>query len=701
MLLLAQDFNNYQSLRSSGEIPDAFTQSSSAKYEEAITVNSSKTIKNFHLKSNFGLDELLKSGEVLFNDPISKYVSSIADEILKDDPETRKKLSFYTIKAVSVNAFATDRGEIFVNAGLLAHLNSEAELAFILCHEIQHFVLKHNLNSYVYQDKLKKNTSIYKRNRQYDRVVSQHSYTRNLENEADEMGLKLFLKSKYSISDIAHVFDVLGKAHTTHSNEPFDYTFLETDLIKFHSSYKLKKVNPIVSYEEDDDELSTHPSVKSRREKINGLLKAETNDDRKSFIVSEAEFNRIQKIAIYELCDVLLKYRSYPAAIYHAFLVEKKYEASDYTRKIIIKALYGYAQYRNAERMNEISSSPDSIQGEMQHVFYLLKMLNDDELSILAARHCYDGHKKYPKDLGVEYMTKDMVEDVIIYAIESPDDYFKTSKSENSETVDTNNFAKSAFIDIWEEEAFKKMIENGKRYKEKFDKDDFENMSNSEAYAKYKKLKKKKKKEKEVGLRLGIDSLLFINPAYITIDGRKNKGMKYIESEQKQLKYKEWIMEFADKLDLDVKVLDKNHINSKTTAEAYNDIVLINNWVEEVLDHNMFMICSNYNEILPIVKKYNATKFVYTGAFHVRSRKNLFRQAGNVFMLGTPLSLPYGAYHLFKPKHNMLNFTLVLDFDKHTILMSEGNYTNLRNHDATVKTNLYWSMLQMKRKKKK
>ncbi len=717
MLLLAQDFDNYQPLRSSGEIPEAFIKKSSVKYQEAINNNTSSTIKEFHLESNFGLDELLASGQVLFNDPISKYVSSVADEILKDDPDTRQKLTFYTIKSVSVNAFATDRGEIFVNTGLLANLNTEAELAFILCHEIQHFVLQHNLNSYVIYDKIQKGQGVYKRQKKYDKLVSQHSYTRTLEREADEKGLELFLKSKYSINDIDHVFEVLAKAHVTHKNEPFDYSFLETGTIKFPEKYKLKKVNPIVAHDDDDDELSTHPSVKSRKKKVLEALEDESNDGKKSFVVSENEFKRVQKIAAFELCHILLSYRSYPAAIYHAFLIDKIYNESNFSKKVVTKALYGYAQYKNSDRLEEISSNPDSIQGEMQHVFHLLDKLPKKELNVLASRFCFDAHKAFPDDQAMKYTAKDMVEDMIIYAIHNPDKYFK-KKLPKQKIVDKENavtkanstpaqtkvyrtFAKYAFIDILEDSTFQKMIADGKKFKQQFDQEDPDNMSSSEAYSLYKKRKKEQENKRKKGRYLGIDSVLFVNPVYVKIDGRKKQGaMKHLESEKLQLKYKDWIDEFSKKLGLNSQVLDQNHIGKKSTVEDYNDIIRIDNWVEEMLDHEMYMICSNYNDVLPIVKKYNTNKFVYTGTYHYRGKKSALTQAGNVIMLVTPFTLPAGAYHLFKPNYNTIYFTLVLDFNRQRVLMSDINYTNSKDRELLVKNNLYWSILQIKRDKK-
>ena len=75
--------------------------------------------------------------------------------MLKDETELYKQLTFYIIKTSTVNAFATDRGDVFVTMGLLARLNTEAELAFILAHEIIHTEEKHSMQSFDKQWEIK------------------------------------------------------------------------------------------------------------------------------------------------------------------------------------------------------------------------------------------------------------------------------------------------------------------------------------------------------------------------------------------------------------------------------------------------------------------------------------------------------------------------------------------------------------------
>ena len=127
--LFSQDFDNYRPMQCQGEIPAELLVESSEKFEqekeELATTGSNrerKSKENFLLQSNFVMDDLLLSGRVLFNDPISEYVTRVKDYLLRDKPDIAEKMRVYVVKSPSVNAFCTNNGIILVNMGLIAQL---------------------------------------------------------------------------------------------------------------------------------------------------------------------------------------------------------------------------------------------------------------------------------------------------------------------------------------------------------------------------------------------------------------------------------------------------------------------------------------------------------------------------------------------------------------------------------------------------
>ena len=707
----AQDFENYTPTASQAPLPADLMSSSTEKYINAQTDAERqkkradrKAQDKFFLQTNFALDELLSSGKLLFNDPMTKYVQKVIDNLLKNDAELRAKIKLYMIRSASVNAFATDRGEIFVNVGLITKLETEAQLAFILCHEIQHFILKHNLNSYVVYDKIQKGQGVYKRkNKKYDRLVSQHSYTRTLEREADEKGLELFLTSGYNVKSVEGVFDLLELAHGTYANTKFDVSYFENEYVQFPAIYQKTAVRPVRPYEKDSDEdkFSTHPSVEERRKAFNATLASEgIKEEGKEFIQPKSAFDKVQKMARFDLCDILISYRSYPAALYHAYLILDKYPNNSYAEKTIAKALYGIAQYTNNDTYDDITISSDTIQGEMQSVFYLFEEMSKKEINTLASRYCWEMHKKYPDDKGLKRMAQDMIEDVVIFSIESPEEYFKKEKMTTSDIEKEQTFAPYAFADIMSDSTFTKWIANGKRYRKR-NEDSEEEREEMGYYALSKKNRKAANKKRKKGAALNKKNVVFVNPFYLKADAKKKDVIRLIESEERQNKFKGWIEELGKDAGLKTTVLDVKHISEKTTIEDYNNIIAINRWVDELLTNDMYMISSNYNDVLSVVNEYNSTTFAYTGALSFRKKKNIVVNYYNLIYTVIPWTTPYGLNNLIKPSYETVYFSYVFDFENSRVLHREFNTMRQKDRDGVIKSNLYWLMHQIEQKPNK
>src|SRR5690606_7674606 len=84
-MLQAQNFDQYTLLKNEGNIPTAFTTSSTEKYqaeiltmEKELRAREKKDQKQFYLETNFVIDDLLLSGKVLFGTELNKYVEKVA-----------------------------------------------------------------------------------------------------------------------------------------------------------------------------------------------------------------------------------------------------------------------------------------------------------------------------------------------------------------------------------------------------------------------------------------------------------------------------------------------------------------------------------------------------------------------------------------------------------------------------------------------
>ena len=76
---------------------------------------------------------------------LQEYVSSIGMAMAESSERPEIPWSFTVIDEPVVNAFALPGGPIFVTRGILSHMNSEAQLASVLGHEIGHITARHSV----------------------------------------------------------------------------------------------------------------------------------------------------------------------------------------------------------------------------------------------------------------------------------------------------------------------------------------------------------------------------------------------------------------------------------------------------------------------------------------------------------------------------------------------------------------------------
>jgi len=89
----------------------------------------------------------------LIRDPsLLEYLNRLGREILKQAGPQPYPFHFYLLKDPQLNAFSVPGGHVFVTTGIIEIMNSEAELAGLLGHEITH-VTHHHISSQIEKQK--------------------------------------------------------------------------------------------------------------------------------------------------------------------------------------------------------------------------------------------------------------------------------------------------------------------------------------------------------------------------------------------------------------------------------------------------------------------------------------------------------------------------------------------------------------------
>ena len=87
--------------------------------------------------------KLIDEGASYDNPALQAYVDQIGQRLVANSDAPDQLFTFTVIDSPDINAFATPGGYVYVNRGLLAYLDNEAELAGVLSHEIAHVTANH------------------------------------------------------------------------------------------------------------------------------------------------------------------------------------------------------------------------------------------------------------------------------------------------------------------------------------------------------------------------------------------------------------------------------------------------------------------------------------------------------------------------------------------------------------------------------
>jgi predicted Zn-dependent protease len=87
--------------------------------------------------------DVRKQYGVYANARLQAYVQQVGERLAAKSHRPQLKYRFTVLDSPDVNAFALPGGYIYITRGIMAHLNSEAELAAVLGHEIGHVTARH------------------------------------------------------------------------------------------------------------------------------------------------------------------------------------------------------------------------------------------------------------------------------------------------------------------------------------------------------------------------------------------------------------------------------------------------------------------------------------------------------------------------------------------------------------------------------
>ena len=346
---------------------------------------------------------LVESGLLVYGSPMNKYVEKVADNLLESHYRTlRQELRFYILRRSDVNAYSYANGMIVVTTGLLAQLQNESELAFILAHEIAHYAEKH----------LEKEKKVKKKDKKYDvggflRMVR----SREQETEADRIAFERYYQnSKYSYEALDGVFDVLQYSYLPFDEVEFERAFVESEYYTFPDKYFISAVTPIRSREDYVDTLLTHPNLAKRREWIANQVERKSDENRSRFLQSEELFYKLRHQARCETINIDLTFHQYDAALYNTYVLLDENPNDPFLCQAWVAGIYGFAMHKLEGNGNDYITKSDLVEGEQQRLSHFLSKISRDECALLALRFAWNYAKIFPENSYFKQVAGEIIE---------------------------------------------------------------------------------------------------------------------------------------------------------------------------------------------------------------------------------------------------------------------------------------------------
>ncbi|DAZ97745.1 TPA: hypothetical protein N0F65_009025 [Lagenidium giganteum] len=161
--------------------------------------------------------EVMRTEKILPpTDPMAKAVARVGRKIAANSPGL--PWQFHVIDEEEPNAFCIPGGRIFVHSGLFKILRNEDGLAAVLFHEAAHGLARHGAETISLSMFINGLLALLFPDNGYFsrllvRLVVDLPYSRNLEMEADAIGLQLMAKACYDPRESAKMNEALGRLH--------------------------------------------------------------------------------------------------------------------------------------------------------------------------------------------------------------------------------------------------------------------------------------------------------------------------------------------------------------------------------------------------------------------------------------------------------------------------------------------------------
>jgi Zn-dependent protease with chaperone function len=374
-----------------------------------------KDYKEIYTESFTNIKELILSKESITDTAINNYLQRIVQEIVQKNKElSNLKLRIIFTRNLCVNAYSMGDGTIAVNAGIIYYLKNEAELAFIISHELAHYYLDHSgkaiekyvttINSEDYQKELK---AIAKKkfgvNKELDKlakgvVFNSRKHSRTHEAEADYYAYKFMSNSMFNLNSVITSLQMLDKIEDTSIFKPLkidvvlnspEYPFKKKWIQEETSIFSEIKLKKDTSNKNEADSLKTHPDCTKRIALLKDTIAKSVKKSSPYFITNEITFNKIKEKFLMEAVEYCYTNKQLSLNLYLALSMFQDKKETPYAVYSIARCLNVIFEKQKKHTLgNAIHTENKDFEDDYNQLLRMLSSLSLSEIAAINYNFC-------------------------------------------------------------------------------------------------------------------------------------------------------------------------------------------------------------------------------------------------------------------------------------------------------------------------
>ncbi|HEX6170758.1 MAG TPA: M48 family metalloprotease [Chitinophagaceae bacterium] len=309
------------------------------------------------------VSKLLQSTRTVTDKDVNNYLQTLLKKITDVNPELKaKEVRLLFSRDWWPNAFSMGEGTLVVNAGLMIFLDNEAELVFVICHELAHFYLDHSnraikknvetYNSVAFQNELKRlSKQEYGAGQQLDELIKKlefgnRRHSRENETEADRYAFMFMKNTGFDCNGIKTCLKLLDKVDDSllnssidpeltfnFSNYPFKKKWVQKESTIF--SQMSNDDSPLTKKERDS--LKTHPDCAVRILHLEDSISKARQGQK--FIINSTLFGQLKKDFFVEMAEQQFNSNNLSRNLYYSLKMLQRGENTSYAMFAIARGL--------------------------------------------------------------------------------------------------------------------------------------------------------------------------------------------------------------------------------------------------------------------------------------------------------------------------------------------------------------------------